>query len=338
MNETLNYRLVDVAQTLLASFPMGANTNTVIVTIYDVDDAATDVNGVAMTNINATDWKYSWTPTQTNLYLITYYNATLDVFYKEYVKVAGSLVGVPGGSGTGSTFAFLIDEFLKRIDNYNALDLDYSTANTSGNVAGICINNALQTIYSKLKASRYLEAYSSTALASVADQAYIELSGISDLDEIVAVKDTTNQWKLREIKPEQYFRSVPSPASVTGTPIEYCRIFNRIYLNPRPTSVITYTTEYRKNYANLASSSDTALIPSKYNSWIYSEAYVIWLMGEDINASGAIQVAQSERDRVEQIFLNDIFSNFDFVPQGRSHFLENDERRWLPYQNPIDGT
>ena len=327
--EIFNYRLVDVAQTLLASFPQGSAGDTVIITIYDVDDAATDVNGVAMTNINATDWKYSWTPSQTNVYLITYYNSTLDVFFKEYVKVSGSIVGVPGGSGTGSTLSTLRSRFLRRIDNYNANDL--TGTDSSGDIADLAINDALQTIYADIKNSRYLDAYNSTSLASTADQAYIELSAISDLDELFAIKDTTNQYTLEEIPKWKYFLERPDPSQVTGTPYRFCRIFNRIYLDPRPTSVITYTTEYKKTYARLASDGDTALIPSKFDPWIYAEAYVIWLMGEDINATSAIGIAQKERERVRDIFLSDIQSQFAYASQSSSAF-----RRYGMRLNPYD--
>lgn len=330
--ERSQYFLVNTAAQLLQSFPGSAQTDNVTITIYDVDDAATDVNAVAMTAIANESWRYSWTPSETHTYLIKFSNQTIQVDYFLYAVVTGVVVGVPVG-GSGTTLVNLRSRFLRLIDNYNANDL--TGTNSSGDVADLCINDGLQTIYSKIKASRFTQQYSSTALASTADQAYIELSAITDIDEIVAIKDTANQWKLREISPDQYFRSVPSPASVTGTPHEYCRILNRVYLNPRPTSVITYTTEYRRSYGRLSSDSDAALIPSKYDRWIMAEAWVIWLMGEDPNAVSAIQIAQVERQRSEDIFMNDMFSDFDRIPLSGSHFLENEERGWLPYDNPI---
>lgn len=316
--EQFNYRLVSVGQTLIASFPLGTAGDGAVITIYDVDDAATDFNAVAMTNINATDWKYAWTPTQTNMYLVTYRNPALDVSYKEFIKVVGSLVGVPGGAGTGSTLATLRTRFLKMVDNYNLNDL--SGDNTSGDVADLYLNEALQTIYSDIKNSRYMDGYTSAGLISTIDQSYIELSAISDLDELFAIRDTTNDYTLVEIPKWRYFLEVPDPANSTGTPYRYCRIFNRIYLDPRPTAVITYQTDYKKTYARLSSDSDVALIPSKFDKWIYDEAWVTWLRGEDSGAIGAIQLAMAERERTKDIFLSDIGSQFARASQLRSQF------------------
>ena len=318
MDNTLTYRVLDQAQRLMASFPQGATTDDVRITIYSVDDSTTDVNAAAMTNINATDWTYSWTPSESDFFIITYYNATLDVFYKEFCKVSGTLTGVPGGAGTGSTQTVLRSKFLRYIDNYNASDL--TGTNSSGDIADICINEALQIIYQMIKSSRYMDAYASTSLASTADQAYIELSAISDLDELLALKDTTNVFTLLEISPWEYFAQVPSPANKTGTPYRYCRIFNRIYLDPRPTAVITYTSEYKKTYARLASDSDTALIPSKFDAWIMEEARIKWLMMEDISNVNAIQVSRIERDRIQEIAMADIGSQFNRISQAASNF------------------
>src|SRR3990167_8078351 len=271
--ERSEYRLVDVAHTLLISFPGGASTDTVVISIYDVDDAALDVDKAAMTSVNASNWKYSWTPSQTNNYIITFRNSTLDVEYYLYVKVTGSIAGVAGGSGTGTTLTNLRTRFLKLLDNYNANDL--TGTNSSGEVADLCLNDALQLIYAQIKDSKYMQAYPSTGLVSVADQAYIELSGVSDIDAIAAIKDTTNNITLRCISAHEYHTRVADAADQTGTPYEYCRVFNRIYLTPRPTAVITYTTEYIKTYARLSADADTALIPTKYDDWIYKEARVI---------------------------------------------------------------
>jgi len=271
-----------------------------------------------MTNIATNRWKYSWTPSQNNNYIITFRNDTLDVEDYLYVKVTGSLTGVPGGSGTGSSLTNLRSRFLRIIDNYNANDL--TGTNSSGDIADLYINEALQVIYSDIKNSKYLDAYASTGLATTADQSYIELSGISDFDELFAIKDTDNDFTLSEIPKWRYFLEVPDPSNSTGTPTRYCRIFNRIYLDPRPTSVITYTTEYKKTYARLSAGSDTALIPSKYDKWIYDEAWVTWLRGEDPGAVGAIQLAIAERERTRDIFLSDIASQFTTATQLRSHF------------------
>ena len=120
-------------------------------------------------------------------------------------------------------------------------------------------------------------------------------------------------------------------------PYQYCRIFNRIYVRPRPTAVITYTTEYVKTYARLASDSDTALIPTKYDDWIYKEARVLWLMMEDISNIGAIQIAKIERDEAREIYRNDIMSKFNLVMVGQSHWGDRKIRNY-DFDTPIDGT
>ncbi len=306
MADRFSYRLLDQAQTLVQNFPQGSSGDTVVYNIFDIDDNTTDVTNTAMTNESGSLWSAAWTPSESHNFQIEYWHQTLDVRYYEYIKVVGTLVGVPGGAGTGTTLTNLRTRFLKLIDNYNANDL--TGTNSSGEVADLCLNDALQLIYAQIKDSRYMQAYSSTGLASTANQSYIELSGITDVDNISSMKDTTNNITLKEIPTHQYFTQVPDAADQTGTPSQYCRIFNRIYLNPRPTAVITYTTEYVKTYTRLASDSDTALIPTKYDDWIYKEA--------------------------REIYINDVMSNFDLVSVSRSHWNDSEPNAY-PYDSPI---
>ena len=326
--ERSQYFLIGQTHTLLQSFPQSSQADSVSIIIYDVTNSATDVN-TSMTAIGNNSWKYDWTPGGSNTYLIKFRNSTIDVDYYLYAIVSGEVVGVPGGSGSGSTLTTLRSEFLKLIDNYNGNDL--TGTNSSGELADLNLNLALQTIYSDIKNSRYLDAYASTGLVSTASQAYIELSAISDLDDLFAIKDTTNQYTLEEIPAWKYFLERPNPSNVSGTPYRFCRISNRVYLDPVPTSAITYTTQYKKTYAYLTTGSDVALIPAKFNPWIYAEARVGWLIGEDINATGAIQIAQLERERVRDIFLSDIGSQFARASQSTSAF-----RRYGLRLNPYD--
>lgn len=318
----------NTAYKLLQSFPGSSQTDTVVITIYDVDDAATDVNGSAMTAIGNESWSYNWTPTEAHTYLIKFRNSTLDVNYFLYALVEGQSTSTPSG-GLGSTsFQSLRQTFLKLIDQYNSND---TGTNSSDEIAGICINKGLQTIYSLLKASRYLQYYASTALSSTADQAYIELSGISDLDEIVAVKDTTNDITLIGISPERYFREVPDASAQTGTSYRYCRIFNRIYLDPRPTGVINYTVEYLRVYPELVANGDAALLPPKFDDWIYKEARVQWAMMEDAQKVPPIYIR--ERDDAREIYMADALTNMERNPQqSRSNF----GRRSYPRYNYYD--
>jgi hypothetical protein len=217
---------------------------------------------------------------------------------------------------THTTLTNLRTNFLKLLDNYNANDL--TGTNSSGEVANLCINDALQLIYTQIKDSKFMQGYASTLLSSTIDQEYIELSGISDLDEITAIKDTTNNITLKKIMPYEYFSQVPDTSDHTGTPVRYCRVRDRIYLDSRPTSVIVYTTEYIRKYARLVLENDTPLIPTRYDDWIYKEARVLWYMNEDIQSVPAVVI--SERDDARELYINDIMSNFDLVSQSKSHF------------------
>ena len=302
----------------------------VLYSIYDIDDNATDVSSAAMTFESGVLWTASWTPLQSNNYQIIYYNATQNVSHYEYVKVAGDVVGVAGGSGSGTSLTNLRSRFLRLVDNYNANDL--TGTNSSGDIADLCINDALQLIYAQIKDSKWMKANPST-LASVADQAYIALSGISDLDEIISMQDTTNDLTLVEIPFWKLRFEVPDPANSTGTPARYARLFNRIYLDPRPTSVITYQVDYVKTYARLASDSDVALIPTKYDDWIYSEAKVLWYQMEDPSNTASIQIAIAERNDKRQIYINDVMSQFDLVSEGESHWA-TDEQDFPRFQSP----
>ena len=291
-----------------------------VYSIYDIDDATADVSNSAMTSVTENLFKASWTPAESHNYRVDYFNRTLDVHFYEYVKVTGSITGAPSGSSAGSTLTVLRTRLLKLLDNYNANDL--TGTNSSGEVADLCINDALQLIYSIIKSTRHMEGYVSTSLASVADQDYIEISGISDADEIRAIRDTTNDYTLVEITPDQYFRLSPDRSNSTGVPTNYCRLFNRVYLFPRPSDAITYSTEYIKLVARLSADGDQAGIPSKFDDWILKEARVIWFIMEDPRNMPPIIV--SERDMAREIYLADMMSGFDLTLQVQSNFRRID--------------
>lgn len=326
------YRLAGQAQNLLQSFPLGNSADTVLISIYDADDNTADVTEAAMTHETGVSWGYAWTPTESHNFIIKYDNQTIDVQEYEYVKVAGEIVGVPGGAGVGSTLTVLQKSLLLALDNYNANDL--TGDGSSGDQATRSINKALQKIYSMLKNNRYLQAYGSSALSSTADQAYIELSGISDLDEITAMKDATNNVTLQYIEPWKYFQT-SDPAEITGVPFQYTRIFNRAYLRPTPTAVINYVTEYRKTYADLSAGGDVALIPSKYNYWILAEAAVEWYAMQD--AYNVPQIVLAERDRNKDIAMGDLMSDFNKIIVADNHFGNSyGDLYWRGFTSPMN--
>ena len=110
----------------------------------------------------------------------------------------------------------------------------------------------------------------------------------------------------------------PDRANATGVPIYYTRLFNRIFLYPRPSSAITYSTEYIKLIARLSSDSDQAGIPAKFDDWIMKESRVIWFMMENPREMPAIVV--SERDAAREIYLADMMADFDETLQVASNF------------------
>jgi len=313
------YRQINIAQVLSQAFPEAASTDNVTYSIYDLDDNAQDVAATAMTYETGVVWTAAWTPNQGNTYLITYTNTTQNVSHYEYVKVIGQIIGSPSASGSGSTLAVLRKALLIQLDEWSTTSGNDLTGDASlGDIVTKCLNKALQKIYSQLKSSKYLQAYGSTSLATTADQAYIELSAISDMDEIVAIKDATYQRTLVWIPPYDYFKYVPDPSTDQGVPDHYTRIFNRIYLTPRPTGVITYTTEYMKIYGDLSGDSDTALIPAKFNHWIYAEAEVEFY--KTLDPYNVPSIVLAERDRCREIGMADALSGFDQELVSDSHW------------------
>jgi hypothetical protein len=328
--ERNTYRQINQAQVLLQAFPEAQSGDAPVVTIYDVDDAATDVNQTAMTAVSGVTWKYAWTPTEAHNYLITYTNPQQDnVSHYEYVKVSGEIAGVPGGAGIGSTLAVLLKAFLIQLDNYSATDAASGGDGSSRDLGIKCLNKALQKIYSTVKDSKFMEAYPSTALVSVSGTDYIALSGITDLDDILNLMDTTYFYKLTRIPFWRYRLLAPDPSVITGIPTHYARLFNRIYLYPRPSAAITYTTDYVKTYAELSADADVALLPSKYNYWIYAEAEVEWYKMQD--PYNIPQIVLTERQRCEELATKDIYSGFNENYVSDSIFGRQEIRRRSNY-------
>ena len=183
-----------------------------------------------------------------------------DVKYYKYLRSVTSTPNPGSGSSVGSTLTTLRKEFLLSIDQYNANDL--TGDGSAGDRAVSCINQALQKIYSMIKDTRYLQAYPSNSISTTASQQYVNLSGISDLDEVEMVVDRSNNivlkkvpfWKLREMNID--------PSETSGNPVFYARIFDRLYFSPTPDSAITLHITYRKLIADLSGDNDQAALPS----------------------------------------------------------------------------
>lgn len=242
---------------------------------------------------------------------------------------------------THTTFLNLIKKLLKLIDNYSmsggaATDLTRSTTttdqNTSGEIAGLCINSALHICYDLVKDSKYLQALPSTKFSSVINQDYIDLDLEPYLDEIEAITEGTNNVKLIRKSWSWYRKHYPDPSESTGNPIYYVRRNNRIYLAPRPNSVINYTVDFVKLVEDLVSDGDVPLLPSHYDYWIIVEAAYEWYKMEDPNSIPEVVVL--DRADKREIATNAILSAYDELSVSQSHWNESAPNSY-PYDSPI---
>ena len=319
------YILEAKAYSIVQAIPGSKTGDVVNVDIYNVTDSSADTASTAMTFVNGETWSYAFTPGDTDVYVATIHHVALDVKYYKYLRSVSSAPSAGSGATTGSTLTVLRKEFLLSIDQYNSDDL--TGDGSSGDQARRALNQALNFIYSKIKGSNIMQSNPSTGLASTADQDYIELSAIGDLDNITNLTDPTNQFKLIEIPFWKYRAMAPDPSQATGTPRWYARLFNRIYLTPRPDSVITYTADYNKVVADLSADSDQALIPAKLNYWIYAEANVFWQIMEDKTDVQAVQVLRNFAEEIRTTAMEDIQAEPDMARVSESHWPTNDEPR-----------
>jgi len=334
MAERSEYFILNQTNTIHTAFPdPGSSGDNVVVSVYDVDDANQDVSEAAMTHVVANTWKYAWSsPNQTNNYIIDMYNKTLEVHNYIYARLTGSITGAPTGATDGDTLTNLQKEFLLSIDNYNADDL--TGDGSAGDQATRVINQALQKIYGMISDSTWMQSNPST-LASVADQEYIELSGISDIDHVTSIRDTTNDQTLVRIPLWKYRQMVPDPSANTGTPSAYTRLFNRLYLTPRPTSAITYQVDYRKNVSNLSSGSDKAAIPIKFNYWIIAEAHLFWQRMVDPADTATMNSLVALATDARTTALRDIYANFDEAHVSESRWYDMGDGFNAKFDSPV---
>ena len=237
-----------------------------------------------------------------------------------------------------SNLGQLIKKLLLSVDSYNSTDLTIETpSNTTvdglGERARLCINFALHECYKLVKDSRYLESPGPQTISSVANQDYIDLDSITELDDIESITEATNKLKLTRKSWNWYRRMVPDPSNATGVPGFYIRRNNRVYLTPRPTSAISYIFDFRKFTDDLSDEGQFSLLPSKYDGWIIAEAKVKWSEMEDPSAVPALYI--EERNDVRQNSIDDILTSYDRVIQSGSH-TEPEGSIGLPYASPAE--
>lgn len=235
-------------------------------------------------------------------------------------------------------FSSLIKKLLKLIDAYNSNDLTRSTSsvdsNSSGEIAGMCINNALHICYDLVKDSKYLQALPSTQFSSVANQDYIDLDIEPYLDEIESITDTTNDFKLIRKSWGWYRKNFPNPSQTTGNALYYVRRNNRVYLGPRPTSALNYTVDFVKLVQDLVADGDVPLLPSHYDYWILAEAaYEFYKMEDPASIPEVIVLDRADK---REIATNAILSNYDIESESQSHWNYG-EPGIYPYRTPVQG-
>lgn len=231
---------------------------------------------------------------------------------------------------THTTLIELIKLLLRRVDSYNANDLTLSktgtTENTSGEIARISLNFALQKMYSLIKDSRYLESYPTTKLKTTIGQDFIDLDEEASLDEIEAVTDASiNQIKYVRRSWNWYRRNFPAPSNSTGEPKFYIRRNNRMYLAPRPNVERTLTIDFRKFAGDLKLNNDLPLLPTPFNYWIVAEAAYLWFQTED--PESVPQTVIADRDDARVTAIGAINSDYDSSLQTRSALNRRSETR-----------
>ena len=239
---------------------------------------------------------------------------------------------------THSTLLTLLKKLTLSIDSYNSDDMTIETpttltVDTLGERGRLCLNMALGTIYGLIKDSKYLEAYPTTAYASIANQDYIELAIVPELDDIESVVDTTNDFKLVRKSWAWYRRNFTDFAAQTGTPNYYILRNERMYLAPRPSAIVPYSVDFKKLTRDLRLNGDVILLPEQFDGFVIAEATVFWYKMEDPNSIPIVVI--SERDSVRQISIDTIMTGYDHPRVAASHFSRNDEPRSYGYQRPV---
>lgn len=236
-----------------------------------------------------------------------------------------------------TTLAGLVKKLLKSLDEYNANDLTISTPstdqNTAGEVGALSINLALHAMYDLIKDSKYLKALPSTQFSSTANQDYIDLDINPQIDEIESIMENTNHIRLVRRSWNWYRKNFPDPSQSKGVPYYYIRRDSRIYLAPRPASVINYTIDYVKLMNDLTRPGDISLLPTHYDYWIIDEAKVNWLEMED--PQNVPEIVLEERNDSRETAVNAIMSEYDQSYQVNSHWQENNAPRNRGYQRPV---
>lgn len=177
-----------------------------------------------------------------------------------------------------TTFGQLKINFLRKAGNaYNANDATKLT------MAGNCLNDALQGIWSEIKGHPYTLDTDNT-INTTAGQGYVELID-TDILEIYDVTQKTTNSQLKWVPWAKYKQLVPNDSILKGVPEALWTSSQsvsvtgqstwRIYFIPTPSAAIAIYYDYFKDPTMVGDSAFCPL-PSVYDCWLEHEAKPIF--------------------------------------------------------------
>ena len=280
MAQTREYIRTNVLTYVDIPIDNSAGTDIVVGTIYQRSTGftwngsafAAGANTFTPTNITGEVWQTSFTANISDVYIVTFEDTTLAVkHYAILVAEGGAIPSAPSASGA-TQLTTLLDNSLRLVD-HPITDTNARTRMT------ICINNALQEIYADMLASHYdLHMQASGTIATVTNQEYVALSSLAagDVDKVMGVYQISDDIRLSQITRSNYTSKFADVTTESGNPEEYAIWNKRLYLYPRPSSVITLYIDYWKRVGNLSGTTDTPAFEAKYDALIYAKARFWW--------------------------------------------------------------
>lgn len=209
----------------------------------------------------------------------------------------------------------------------NALTIvDHPTTDASAQTTmKLFINQTLQDLY-QLSGKRLLQ--DRGTVSTVANQEFVTLAGITllvnagasfSVDELVNVYQLSDDIKLIRWDMQQYRRFFTDVSSAGGNPTHYARFTDRLYLYPRPASVITLYVDCYVNAPNLSLDADTSLIIPKFDEVILSGAAYRWHKFIEPDDANKILLFKRIYDESKKQLEIELSHEEDRLPVARNH-------------------
>lgn len=191
------------------------------------------------------------------------------------------------------------------------------------------INQTLQDLY-KTSARRLLQDIGT--IATVASQAYVALANATlainsgngfSIDEISRIYQTTDDVYLERWTPQQYRAIFPDTSNASGNPTAYARWANdRLYLYPRPASVINLLIDCWIQCPALSLNGDLSLIPPKFDEVILQGARYRWFQFVEPDDSQKIKTFKSIYDELKKEMELELDRDPDRISISNGHMAE----------------